>query len=60
VKKPTPPPAPKQPEPNPDWRYSPPRVSKDGRTVEIDAMQLTTLHEHYRLMGVPLVEGGRR
>jgi hypothetical protein len=36
------------PPPNPDWRYSPPRVSRSGRIVEIDAMQLTWATEHQR------------
>lgn len=34
------------PLPNKDWRYSPPRVSSDGKTVWIDAMQLTMATEH--------------
>ena len=40
------------PPPNPAWRYSPPVPSKDGKVVWVDAMVLTTLAEHYRLMGV--------
>lgn len=36
------------PPPNKDWRYSPPRVSSDGKTVWIDAMQLPMATEHQR------------
>ena len=42
--------------PNPSWRYSPPKVSRDGRTVAVDAMQLPMILEYYRLAGVPLVD----
>lgn len=34
--------------PNKAWRYSPPTVSRDGKTVWIDAMQLTWATEHQR------------
>lgn len=37
------------PPPNPLWRYSPPKVSRDGRTVAIDAMQLPMIEEHNRI-----------
>lgn len=49
--------------PNPDWEYSPPSVSKDGKTVSIDAHQITMIHDQYRAFGVPLVDAdtqGRR
>lgn len=41
---------------NPAWRYSPPKVSRDGRVVAVDAMQLPMLLDMYRALGVPLVE----
>lgn len=45
------------PPPGKDWRYSPPAVSRNGRVVAVDAMQLPMLVEMYRVLGVPLVEG---
>jgi len=48
------------PAPNKDWRYSPPQVSRDGRTVVIDAMQPAMVEEYYRNAGVPTVEELRR
>ena len=45
----------KQPQPNKDWRYSPPAESKDGKSVWIDAMQLTMITEHYRSAGIPIL-----
>lgn len=51
MKRPPPQPKPK-PKPNPAWQHSAPVPSKDGKTVWVDAMVLTTLAEHYRLMGV--------
>lgn len=44
------------PKANPDWHYSPPSVSKSGRVVSIDLTQLSTVIEHYRAAGVPLVD----
>lgn len=42
------------PPPGPDWSYSEPKESKDGKSVWIDAHQLTMLTEHYRIAGLPL------
>lgn len=41
---------------NPAWRYSPPKVSRDGRTVVIDAMQPEMVEAYYRAVGVPTVD----
>lgn len=48
------------PKPNPLWEYSPPRVSRDGKTVAIDAMQPEMVREYYRMVGVPTVEELRK
>lgn len=49
---------------NPSWKYSPPSTSKNGRTVSIDAHQLTMLRDQYRAFDVPPVgadtQGRRR
>ena len=45
----------KTPPPNPQWEYTPPAVSKDGRIVRVDAMQLPMALELYRVFKVPEV-----
>ena len=40
------------PKPNPQWEYTPPAVSKDGRVVRMDAMQWPMVLELYRVFGV--------
>ncbi len=41
--------------PNPDWRYSQPKPVDDLGGCEIDASQITLVHEQYRLAGVSVV-----
>lgn len=48
------------PAPNPDWRYSPPLESKDGRHVQFDAMVWPNVIELYRILGVKPVEPNPR
>jgi hypothetical protein len=48
------------PKPNPLWEYSKPQVSRDGKTVAIDAMQYPMLVAYYDAMGVPPVPGDWR
>ena len=47
----------KSPPPNPMWEYTPPAVSKDGRVVRVDAMQLPMVLEMYATFKVkPVAE----
>ena len=44
------------PKPNEQWEYTPPKVSKCGRFVLMDAMQWPMALELYRVFKVPAVE----
>ena len=41
---------------NPDWRYTPPATSKDGKTFRMDAMAWATAIQHNALWGIPTAE----
>lgn len=45
------------PPPNPMWKRSPARVSKDGRTMLVDATIITYVAEHYRACKLPMPKG---
>lgn len=47
----------KDPKPNPMWKRSTARVSKDGRTVWVDATFITYVAEHYRAFKLPMPKG---
>ena len=49
----------KSPPPNPMWEYTPPAVSKDGRVVRVDAMQLPMVLELYATFKVKPVDAAR-
>ena len=45
-----------EPEPNPHWQYSPPAVSKDGKTFRMDAMAWAAAVQHNAIWGIPPAE----
>lgn len=49
-----------KPEPNPDWRYSPPKEGRDGKSVWVDFTHYSGICELYDAFKVPKLPGDGR